>query len=179
MGRSRRRGPVRNSHFSSVSNRKCGARAAVSRSASPALPISPALASFRRGAGPECAVFADRGFGASQVTLRKTGTARNRTNHMFNGESINASERGARSSRNGHLASCPSNTEPSHRNSVRAPPSSRFHIRVKEGEEGSLPIRLQATVVLPTINHRKYGMALTPPCMANSLVSQACMAVKD
>ena len=105
--------------FSYVSNRKCGARAAVSRSASPALPISPALASFRRGAGPECAVFADRGFGASQVTLRKTGTARNRTNHMFNGESINASERGARSSRNGHLASCPMQATLSHRIAIQ------------------------------------------------------------
>ena len=47
--------------------------------------------------------------------------------------SINASERGTRSSRNGHLASCPSNIEPSScpSNSVRAPPSSRSDIRAQ------------------------------------------------
>ena len=57
----------------------------------------------------------------------------------------------------------------------------------KEKEEGFLPPRPQLrasdlthrTVMLPTINHRECRMALQPPCMANRLMTQACMAVEE
>ena len=69
----------------------------------------------------------------------------------------------------------------SHRNSVRAPQC--IDIRPQGGGRRfvpSLPIRLQATVVLPTTNHQECSlMALQPPRMASSRVTRARMAVKE
>ena len=92
-------------------------------------------------------------------------------------------ERGMTSLRNGHLAPRPSNIEPTQLPTVREPPSVITHrySRTRRGKKvPSLPIRLRATVVLPTTNHQECSlMALQPPCMTNSRVTRARMAVKE
>ena len=94
--------------------------------------------------------------------------------------SINASERTTRSSRNGHLASRPSNIEPSQFSSRATIIAHRYSRTWRGKKVPSLPIRLQATVVLSTTNHQECSlMALQPPRMANSRVTQARMAVKE
>ena len=90
-----------------------------------------------------------------------------------------------RSSRNGHNMVTPHRAQATlnHRNSVHAPPS--LHImRLPVAHRYSRTRRFshppQATVVLlPPINHRECRMALRPPCMANSLMTWARMAVDE
>ena len=71
----------------------------------------------------------------------------------------------------------------SQHNSVREPPSviaHRYSCTRREKKVPSLPIRLRATVVLPSTNHQECSlMALQPPRMTSSRVTRARMAVKE
>ena len=123
--------------FLAGSNRKCDASAAALR---PASRYAPVATPFRCRAGPQGAVFANRGSGASQVTLRSTGNrAKSHQSTVQRRTTLTpaAASRVLRRTATPHHARATMN----HRGSVRAPRSSHIDIRAQGGGRKLPPSR--------------------------------------
>ena len=181
MGRSRGRGTVRNSRFcgrfeSKVWRQRCSSPA---RFVSAAKPFRGVVALLRSRAVSRC--FREPRFWSLAGPPRNR--AQSHQSHVQRWSALTPAKGGRvpRETATSHRAQA---TLLSHRKSQfssRATITAHRYSRTWRGKKvPSLPMRLQATVVLPTTNHQECNlMALQPPRMANSRVTQARMAVKE